>query len=790
MNCDSPAMPTITHTCSGHAPWGRSGGIGAAGRRALIVCALVLIASLPVIAQQDDDPTGDETVSAKGGDSDPVVRLLQQAAAIRHLDPKQALKLGEEAEQMARASGDSYGWSNALYSKCISSIIQGDVSTALKYAIQAATIKEKLSDQTGLAAIYSTMGTLYSKSGDAERALDYQTRALKHYELKNDRQGLSTVKNNLGLLYMNSGAYENALRFFNESIALKEQLNDKKGLANSYINVGIIHKNLGATAKAAEYFQNALHLFTQLHDNFGLAFANSRLASLAMARKRYTDVLEYAQIALPLARKANAREIVRDLYLLMSDAFTGLHDTTKAFEQYRLYTALKDSLSGSSNARVIANMAADYDIGRQKREVELLTKLRKEEQTREQAEARNRDAQIHLLKQDKEIAALQVEEKERALREQEYIAAGREKALELERREKDMFRDRAKMEALAKEKREQFLMFAIIGILLLGLVLVLLFRGYRHRRKSAERYRVKNEELEQANDEILRHEQVVEAQSKVIEHANHELHIRNKELEFLNLEKNEFLGIAAHDLKNPLIMIRSLAEMMNEPSTASRISVVEYADYIYKGADHMIGLVSNLLDVNAIESGGFLFQCTDTNLVPIAEKVLAAYRHRAEAKRLTLRFECGSQLLLAYADESAAEQILDNLVSNAIKYSLPERDIHVRLKSFYSVARLEVEDEGPGIRTEDLPKLFQKFVRLEAQPTGNEYSTGLGLSIVKKLAEAMNGNVWCESEYGKGSIFCVELPLAHPQNPPGEEAAQDPAQSNGAEEMPREPHLA
>jgi two-component system sensor histidine kinase/response regulator len=108
-------------------------------------------------------------------------------------------------------------------------------------------------------------------------------------------------------------------------------------------------------------------------------------------------------------------------------------------------------------------------------------------------------------------------------------------------------------------------------------------------------------------------------------------------------------------------------------------------------------------------------------------------------------------------DRSLIVQIIDNLISNAIKFSNPNTKVKVTLKDENQTIRFEVEDEGPGIMEEDKSRLFQKFQKLHAQPTNGESSTGLGLSIVKKYVEAMKGKVWCESEYGKGSIFIVEF---------------------------------
>jgi signal transduction histidine kinase len=103
-------------------------------------------------------------------------------------------------------------------------------------------------------------------------------------------------------------------------------------------------------------------------------------------------------------------------------------------------------------------------------------------------------------------------------------------------------------------------------------------------------------------------------------------------------------------------------------------------------------------------------------------------------------------------------QVLDNLISNAIKYSPPMTHIDIRLVQMAETVRCEIQDEGPGLSEKDQQKLFGKFARLTTQPTGGEHSTGLGLFIVKKLVTAMNGKVWCESELGKGATFVVEFP--------------------------------
>ena len=133
--------------------------------------------------------------------------------------------------------------------------------------------------------------------------------------------------------------------------------------------------------------------------------------------------------------------------------------------------------------------------------------------------------------------------------------------------------------------------------------------------------------------------------------------------------------------------------------------------------------------------------------------------NRSSATRKTIKIALpDAPPLWAIADRGATVQILDNLLSNAVKYSPSGTTVHLETRVSQNRAVVQVRDEGPGISQTDQKKLFRKFTRLSAKPTGGESSTGLGLSIVKRLAEAMNGSVHCESSLGQGTSFCLSLP--------------------------------
>jgi two-component system sensor histidine kinase/response regulator len=240
-----------------------------------------------------------------------------------------------------------------------------------------------------------------------------------------------------------------------------------------------------------------------------------------------------------------------------------------------------------------------------------------------------------------------------------------------------------------------------------------------------------------------------------------ELKHARQQLREMNDEKNEFMGIAAHDLRNPLSAIKGYSEMMIEDAQALQHRELENnGRRVLETAARMAEMVQNLLDANRIERGEMQLRLAPTDLATAVAAVLETQRSRAAAKHQSLQWQNDAGPIPVLADTSVLTQVIENLVSNAVKYSPSGKNIFVRLKKLPQTARCEVQDEGPGLSAEDQKKLFGKFARLSAKPTGGEHATGLGLSIVKKMVEAMNGKVWCESELGRGATFIAEFPAA------------------------------
>lgn len=248
-------------------------------------------------------------------------------------------------------------------------------------------------------------------------------------------------------------------------------------------------------------------------------------------------------------------------------------------------------------------------------------------------------------------------------------------------------------------------------------------------------------ELKQARDTIYQHSQ---------------------QLETLNHEKDNILNIAAHDLKNPLNSIMLMAEMTQiKQGHLSPEKSLEYATAIYQDANRMLLIISNLLDVNKIENGVIHPQWQPWKIQELLHRLENEHRQRAQAKEIQLHFVMPEETLNLQTDPLLLFQILDNLLSNALKFSEPGQEVWVRAtQDKNKQIVLEVEDRGPGFSPEDQQKMYQKFARLSAQPTAGENSTGLGLAIVKRLSDLLKVELSCESEFRQGTCFRLTCPLS------------------------------
>jgi len=171
-------------------------------------------------------------------------------------------------------------------------------------------------------------------------------------------------------------------------------------------------------------------------------------------------------------------------------------------------------------------------------------------------------------------------------------------------------------------------------------------------------------------------------------------------------------------------------------------------------------MIGKILDVDAIESNRVNLQLENIDMNALTKRIVSSFDKAAAKKEINLSFSPAPATVSVKGDMLYMTEIIENLLSNAIKFSRRKKSVSIEISVCDLYALLRIRDEGPGLTEDDKQKIFQKFQRLSAQPTEGERSTGLGLSIVKKYTELMNGRIWFESEVGTGTSFNLEFPKA------------------------------
>jgi len=245
----------------------------------------------------------------------------------------------------------------------------------------------------------------------------------------------------------------------------------------------------------------------------------------------------------------------------------------------------------------------------------------------------------------------------------------------------------------------------------------------------------------------------------VAKRREEEVRLSNQKLKELNELKNKFLGIASHDLRNPLYLILSYSEVLKDGSVGPVSEKQgELLRKIHNSSQYMKALLENLLDISKIESGKIELDKKVQDLNAIARTQVELCQLLAEKKNITVRFEPGPVPPISF-DGNAIIQVMGNFLTNAIKFSPAGTEVRVTTEEGEGHVRFSVADQGPGVPEEEQKRLFEEFQTLSARPTGGEKSTGLGLAIAKKIIHLHGGQVGVKSVPGKGSTFYFLLPV-------------------------------
>ncbi len=266
---------------------------------------------------------------------------------------------------------------------------------------------------------------------------------------------------------------------------------------------------------------------------------------------------------------------------------------------------------------------------------------------------------------------------------------------------------------------------------------------------------------QQSYEEFLHLKEQIVSSNSSLNNLNRDLQKQKIDLRKLNELKNQFLGIAAHDLRNPIGVIRGYSGfLLDSPGIQDNEDKMRMIGRIKDSADFMLGLLDELLDISVIEAGKLTFDKKAHDLFKLVKKVAEMNQMMAGLKGINISIASFDGPSIVDMDSGRIEQVLNNLISNAIKFS--EKNTRIELSVFQSGDSITVlvKDNGKGIPKDEIDSLFEAYSVTSVKSTAGEKSTGLGLSIVQKIIIGHGGRIWVDSTVGIGSSFYFSVPMS------------------------------
>ncbi len=623
------------------------------------------------------------------------------------------------------------------------------------YAKQAYAYGQKLNLKTDLARPLNFIGLANNYGGNPILAFDSYNEALRLASDQHDTIQIAHANNNLGRLIYEQGLLARSYDYFIKSLSLFEAVGDSSGLAYTYQSLAELYKSQHDYVKAEANFLKAYKIRLSLKNSRDIMSALMQLGRLFQDTNQHDKALVYFHLADSAGNithdeinLANIKSYISESYFnkgLMKEAEAICQEGLNVILRKNVRRMLPQAYITMAQIKFVQNdlpqtkkylmMALDVavrvkDINAKMKIYYWLWRLAARQKDTV-GELRNQNQYLILkdsikdLDLTRQVERLQFE-------------------IEIERKEQENNRLKANDEMHESTIRQQKLQ-NIILIVIIAFISILGFVQWRNGKKRRE-----------ANEKLGRQNQFIQNQREEIIHQNEKLYRRNQELSDLNHEKDTLMSIVAHDLKSPLNRIKGIADLMEIDGGLSEDNALYMQ--MTKDATHAgLNLIKDLLDVHMLEENVIPNYSTFDISKFLLTKV-KSFEPTADAKQIHLHItRIESEIVTLDADYLS--RIVDNLISNAIKFSKRGSEIEVSSGTSGDHVWLSVKDQGPGFSDKDKASIFQKFKKLSAQPTAGETSNGLGLAIVKTLVDRLNGQIDLVSASMKGSEFIIRFPL-------------------------------
>ncbi len=597
---------------------------------------------------------------------------------------------------------------------------------ALRYHNEAKTIFEHINDPAGVAISTRYIGQDYADGGHYHNALKEFFLTKSMYEKLNDRRNVAYTLDLIAWVYDRQGNYKAASQYSYSTLRIFEEIGDPNSIALAAAAVAEYAIHLGNYEEALHLFQRSGQLYRQRSDLINQAYNNMLIGKVHRLMGRTQQAIRYYDSALVTGKQINDRGVISATYLGTGDVYRVSKAYDKALTNYQSAAALFDGASKETElAHVYCMMGECYRLTQRYTEArhvfgQALTISQQLNNNTLKAEYYQGMEKLDSTLGDWQ-AAYQHHKEYTVHRDSVFNRDNIRSMVQLQLQhdfdKKEEATSRAQYEKDTR-LRWQFLFLGIIA-LLVGVLAVVLYQS----RKRVARI---NEQLQQ----------------------------KSAHLEAENHEKVSILKVVSHDLRAPFGKIKGLIELVQQQRYSSEAEKEQYFTYIRTSIDQGTYLIRQLLEAHAMHATPY---CQLIDRVQFMHEFEQTVQGQLLRKQQQLQVMMAPDLSPFMTDPQLLTRILDNLVSNASKFSDQKKFIYLRVWTDNEFTHFSVRDEGPGISEEDQQKLFLKFQKLSAKPTAGEDSTGLGLSITKALVEQLNGTIEVHSTIGVGTEVVVRL---------------------------------
>lgn len=626
---------------------------------------------------------------------------------------------------------------------------------ALLYIDQTERLSKFLNHTKGIADVNYYKALIYSQKDDYYNAIDGYNKSRKYYKQLGDTLGIAKVNNSIGLIEIKRGNYSVGLENSLSAIQTFETRNLLDELSSAYNNLAEAYYNTHQVDKALEFNIKALNVREQLKDSAGIKTSTKNIASLYSDRKEHRKAIEYYEKVLMLLNPEQDQAIRGEVLPKIGSEYLQFKDYDKA-AQY-LVEGLKFNRRTKNNDGILRSLNAIGELNMLQKKVKLAG-IQLNEAYTIASKINNKPELLKNYRLQKELDSINGKFQNAFFWQGKYYSLKEEleKAKQpkipvdtktivnevIDTTKDDEFNTLAKQEE--KKKNEEYIkkLKAIAYVLIAAFLIVttILLLMYLKRRGS------------------LKTNRALQAKNEQIQLQNEVLSEQNKNLEDINKVKDRLFSIVSHDLKDSISSIKGFIDLLKEDSI-SREEFYDLVPELSENADNASSLLFNLLNWSKSQMQNLKPKAELFNIQEVFQNKMALVEQKVEQKRIVLIDE--SHRDFVYADKSMIEIVIQNLITNAVKFTRVGDVITVSNNDHDGNCLICVEDTGVGISRENVDKLFQNGT-FTTRGTDNEKGTGLGLSICKELVELNNGRIWVESTPNVGTKFYVELPKKRP----------------------------